>query len=131
MRCGWGRGRQERHDEQDRHVLAPRRGRHAAPFRSIAIRDAPSISVGRLSGIYVPGAADTLPQTDIPAGTIFDVYGKTIFGDDYAASASVTTANGHRVVRSAGLYLDQLCDPGAAHFQNMFLESEEIPSTYG
>jgi hypothetical protein len=29
----------------------------------------------------------------------------------YNTSAAATTARGHRVVRSAGYYLDQLCDP--------------------
>ena len=56
-----------------------------------------------------PGAADTLTQSDIPDGTIFDVYG-SFRGHDYGETISLTTAAGHKVVRSAGMYLDQLCD---------------------
>ena len=49
------------------------------------------------------------------AGTIFDVYGaatKVPGAEDYGSTISLTTAPGHKVVRSAGLYLDQLCDTG-------------------
>ena len=49
------------------------------------------------------------------AGTIFDVYGaatKVPGAEDYGSTISLTTAAGHKVVRSAGLYLDQLCDTG-------------------
>ena len=36
---------------------------------------------------------------------------------NYSSTAAATTALGHRVVRSAGLYLDQLCDadPDGSH----------------
>eukprot|EP01043_Picozoa_sp_COSAG02_P106773 COSAG02_NODE_42775_length_381_cov_0.925532_2_plen_103_part_01 len=46
-----------------------------------------------------PGAADTLTQSDIPVGTIFDVYG-SFRGHDYGETISLTTAAGHKVVRS-------------------------------
>ena len=49
------------------------------------------------------------------AGTVFDVYGaatKVPGAEDYGSTISLTTAAGHKVVRSAGLYLDQLCDTG-------------------
>ena len=48
-------------------------------------------------------------------GTVFDVYGaatKVPGAEDYGSTISLTTAAGHKVVRSAGLYLDQLCDTG-------------------
>ena len=73
------------------------------------------------------GAADTLPQEQIPAGTIFDVYGaaKTLPGAvsaDYGGTITATTAAGHRVVRSAGMYLDQLCDKDDWNVSNPFGE---------
>jgi hypothetical protein len=76
-------------------------------------------SLNKTAMFWRPGAADSLPQDTIPKGTIFDVYGgfypppKGPPGaptGNYSSTASITTASGHRVVRSSGLYLDQLCD---------------------
>ena len=74
--------------------------------------------LNRSAMLWRPGAADSLEQSSVPKDTVFDVYGpypKTsgsgVVGNDYGVAASETTANGHRVVRSAGYYLDQLCDP--------------------
>lgn len=74
-------------------------------------------SMNRSAMLWRPGAADHLDQAQVPMGTVFDVYGaygspsSGVPGDDYGDAASRTTAAGHRVVRSAGMYLDQLCDP--------------------
>jgi hypothetical protein len=63
--------------------------------------------------LWRPGAADNLDQNLVPGGTLFDVYGAYgaastgVPADDYGHAASVTTAAGHRVVRSAGMYVEQ------------------------
>jgi hypothetical protein len=74
--------------------------------------------MNRSAMLWRPGAADSLDQSKVPQSTVFDVYGPFpranatgIPGTDYGAAASRITAAGHRVVRSAGMYLDQLCDP--------------------
>ena len=73
--------------------------------------------------VWRPGAADhgVVP----PKNIIFDVYsGIEQCPPDgqgcYNITASKTTAAGHRVVRSAGYYLDQLCDldPDGRHHGN-------------
>ena len=95
-------------------------------------------TMNKTAMFWRPGAADSLPQTEVPAGelprsllasaffsaratisllagTVFDVYGaatKVPGAEDYGSTISLTTAAGHKVVRSAGLYLDQLCDTG-------------------
>ena len=54
----------------------------------------------------------------MPDDVIFDVYSGPIANPlppdgqgGYNVTARDTTQAGHRVVRSAGYYLDQLCDP--------------------
>lgn len=66
--------------------------------------------------VWRPGAADM--GATPPRSTIFDVYSGPLSAPippdgqgGYNVSATATTAAGYRVVRSAGYYLDQLCDP--------------------
>ena len=68
--------------------------------------------------VWRPGAADH--GVDVPKSLIFDVYsGLEQCPPDgqgcYNITASKTTAAGHRIVRSAGYYLDQLCDLDPDH----------------
>ena len=68
--------------------------------------------------VWRPGAADHGVQ--LPKSLIFDVYsGLEQCPPDgqgcYNITASKTTAAGHRIVRSAGYYLDQLCDLDPDH----------------
>ena len=68
--------------------------------------------------VWRPGAADHGVQ--LPKSLIFDVYsGLEQCPPDgqgcYNITASKTTAAGHQIVRSAGYYLDQLCDLDPDH----------------
>eukprot|EP00039_Didymoeca_costata_P003029 m.64664 g.64664 ORF g.64664 m.64664 type:complete len:551 (+) comp11662_c0_seq1:106-1758(+) len=62
--------------------------------------------------LWHPGAADNLPLEDLPEKTIFDVYGAW----NYSYLQPLLDA-GKSVVRSADLYLDQICntDPDGTH----------------
>lgn len=53
--------------------------------------------------MWRPGIGDSVSAADTPADTIYDVYGS------YNTSATATTRDGFRVVRSADYYLDTIC----------------------
>ena len=62
-------------------------------------------TMNKTAMFWRPGAADSLPQSEIPAGTIFDVYGTgnalpAGVPADYGGTITATTAAGHRVVVS-------------------------------
>eukprot|EP00040_Diaphanoeca_grandis_P019625 m.103756 g.103756 ORF g.103756 m.103756 type:complete len:963 (-) comp27515_c0_seq4:240-3128(-) len=67
--------------------------------------------------MWRPGIGDLVSPADTPPDAIYDVYGPMPGLKGYNDSATVTTKNGFRVVRSANYYLDQLCtgDPDGKH----------------
>ena len=62
--------------------------------------------------MWRPGIGDLVAPAETPAGTIYDVYG------NYNVSATSTTRDGFRVVRSADYYLDTICtqDPNPTKY---------------
>ena len=62
--------------------------------------------------MWRPGIGDLVAPAESPAGTIYDIYGK------YNVSATSTTRDGFRVVRSADYYLNTICtqDPNPAKY---------------
>jgi hypothetical protein len=85
--------------------------------------------------VWRPGVADH--GVTPPKGVIFDVYsGIEQCPPDgqgcYNITASKTTADGHRVVRSAGYYLDQLCDldPDHSHHGNYWVRDRQTKLSF-
>ena len=62
--------------------------------------------------MWRPGIGDLVAPAETPASTIYDVYG------NYNVSATSTTRDGFRVVRSADYYLDTICtqDPNPTKY---------------
>ena len=62
--------------------------------------------------MWRPGIGDLVAPAETPARTIYDVYG------NYNVSATSTTRDGFRVVRSADYYLDTICtqDPNPTKY---------------